>query len=155
MSEADDWLDTYEQNLAGLRLRPLYWLGVPLLVVGFVGLLWSLPVPRELTEISPLLNWGSVFLMAAMVYYFIISLPLAIGMLPVVAAVILAEVWLALVADWLEPAAALLTVAGVAGIVAGHAGRGGFRAACRDIQLLMIAPLWALSRLYRKLGIPR
>ena len=53
---------------------------MPLVVIGTVGLLWSLPVPDRFYAISPLVNWGSLFLMAATVYYFIISVPLAIGM---------------------------------------------------------------------------
>ena len=53
-----------------------------MVVLGTVGLLWTLPIPDEFFEISPLLNWGTAFLMAAAVYYFIISVSLAIGMLP-------------------------------------------------------------------------
>jgi hypothetical protein len=70
---------------------------VPILVLGTVGILWSLPVPEEFARISPVLNWGSVFLMAAVVYYFIISIPLAIGMLPFVAgitAMMIGPAWL-------------------------------------------------------------
>ncbi len=155
MSDTDHWLETCARNHRELRFKTAYWLGAPLLVVGFVGLLWSLPVPQELTAISPLLNWGSMFLMAAMVYYFIISVPLAIGMLPIVAAVMAAEIWLDMRGNWLKPAAALLTLAGFGGLALGHSGGGGARAVLRDVQLLMIAPLWALSLLYGKLGIPR
>ena len=55
---------------------------VPMVVLGTVGLLWTLPIPDQFFEISPLLNWGTAFLMATAVYYFIISVSLAIGMLP-------------------------------------------------------------------------
>ena len=55
---------------------------VPMVVLGTVGLLWLLPTPDEFFNISPLLNWGSAFLMVTAVYYFIISVSLAIGMLP-------------------------------------------------------------------------
>lgn len=154
MYDTDQWLQHFARTQPGLRFRPLYWLSVAALLPGFIGLLWALPVPRELTEISPVLNWGSVFLMAALVYYFIISLPLAIGMLPAVAAIAAFEIWLSLLDGPLRYLAVGLTLAGLAGIFACHAGRGGYRAARRDIQLLMIAPLWPLSRLYVRLGIP-
>ena len=155
MTDGDHWLETYERHQRDLRFPFAFWLGVPLLVTGFTGLLWSLPVPDKLAEISPLMNWGSLFLLAALVYYFIISLPLAIGMLPVIGAVIAFEFWLQLSGDWLKPVAAALTLAGIAGLALGHAGRGGPLAVFRDVQLMMIAPLWALSRLYGRLGIPR
>ena len=82
MSEIDNWLDRYEQSHEELRNPVVYWAAVPMIVLGTVGLLWSLPVPVQFVEISPLLNWGSAFLMATAIYYFIISLSLAIGMLP-------------------------------------------------------------------------
>ncbi|MGB5246938.1 MAG: hypothetical protein WBM54_06655 [Woeseia sp.] len=154
MSDTDFWLRRYEQNQQGLTLRPLYWLATELLVLGLIGLLWALPVPETLTSISPLLNWGSLFLMAALIYYFIISVPLAIGMLPVIVAIFAIELWLASSERWARPGAAALTIVGVAGLIFAHREHGGLRAVFRDIQLLMIAPLWLLSRLYRKLGIP-
>jgi hypothetical protein len=87
VSETDRWLSDYGASHSDIRNPGIYWLSVPILVLGTVGILWSLPVPEEFARISPVLNWGSVFLMAAVVYYFIISIPLAIGMLPFVAGI--------------------------------------------------------------------
>lgn len=154
MPDTDQWLTRYERNNRDIRLPLVYWLAAPLLVLGFVGLLWALPIPAEFRRISPLLNWGSAFLMATLIYYFIISVPLALGMLPFIVGVMALEMWLAASDNWLRPVAAGLTLAGLAGLVAGHASRGGLRAVFRDVQLLMIAPLWLLSVVYRRLGIP-
>ena len=154
MTDADQWLARYEREHRDIRYRPLYWLAAPTLVVGAVGLLWSLPVPADLTDISPLLNWGSVFLMAATVYYFIISIPLAIGMLPVVFGIIAFETWLATSGDLLPPVASILTAASIGGLYAGHFAGAGVHGVGRDIQLMMIAPVWMLSLVYRRLGIP-
>ena len=132
----------------------VYWLAVPGIVVGTVGMLWSLPVPVEFVDISPVLNWGSAFLMAAVVYYFIISIPLAIGMLPFVAGLSALEFWLAespFALGWL---AGVLIVASIVGLYLGHYRNGGVRAVYVDVQLMMIAPVWLLSNLYRRLGIP-
>ena len=82
MTDSDGWLERYGETHGNLTYPVLYWAAVPMVVTGTVGLLWSLPVPAQFFEISPLLNWGSAFLMAAAIYYFIISLSLAIGMLP-------------------------------------------------------------------------
>ena len=94
MSEISDWLTHFEETQRSLHNRVVYWLAVPMVVIGTVGLLWSLPVPAEFYEISPLLNWGSAFLMATAVYYFIISLSLAIGLLPFLLGVAAAQLWL-------------------------------------------------------------
>ena len=95
MTDIDNWLERYEANHQALRNPVVYWAAVPMVVIGTVGLLWTLPTPAEFFEISPLLNWGSAFLMATAIYYFIISLSLAIGMLPFLLGLAALQLWLA------------------------------------------------------------
>ena len=154
MSDTDRWLSDYGDSHSDIRNPGIYWLSVPLLVLGTVGILWSLPIPGEFARISPVLNWGSVFLMAAVVYYFIISIPLAIGMLPFVVGITGVQLWLE-ESSWslLGISSGVLAIS-VAGLYLGHYKKGGFRAVLRDIQLMMIGPAWLLANLYRRLGIP-
>ncbi len=154
VSETDRWLSDYGDSHTDIRYPGIYWLSVPILVLGTVGMLWSLPIPQEFVKISPVLNWGSAFLMAAVVYYFIISIPLAIGMLPFVAGVAALELWLIDSSFSLVRIASGMFVASIVGLYLGHYQRGGIKAVFHDIQLMMIAPAWLLSVLYRKLGIP-
>lgn len=154
MSETHKWLERYEQTHSDLAYPLVYWAAVPLVVLGTVGLLWLLPVPAEFIDISPLMNWGSAFLMAATVYYFIISIPLAIGMLPFVIGVASFQLWLGHSGYSPMRVVTSLLVAGVIGLFLGHLNRGGLRAVIRDLQLMMIGPAWLLSVLYRRAGIP-
>lgn len=154
MPDTDNWLTHYGQSHADISFAGIYWLAVLILVPGVAGLLWSLPVPAEFERISPLLNWGSCFLMAAMVYYFIISMPLAIGMLLPVFAVALLQVWLSESGYSLRSVASVLVALALAGLWLGRRESGGIRAVMGDIQLMMIAPAWLLSVLYKRLGIP-
>ena len=101
-----------------------------------------------------LLNWGSAFLMAAVVYYFIISLSLAIGMLPFVFGISGLQVWLTNSEYGATPVSSVLFIVSVAGLFLGQYANGGARAVFQDIQMMMIAPVWLLSNLYRRLGIP-
>src|SRR4030095_17102873 len=75
-----------------IKLR--HWIGVPVIVVSLVGLLWYLPVPQQWRAASPLLNWGTVLLVAAVVYYVAISWSLALGMVLFVVAVLASITWL-------------------------------------------------------------
>lgn len=154
MSETDNWLLRYEQNRSDLKNPWVYWAAVPMVVTGTVGLLWALPVPAEFYEISPLLNWGSAYLMAAAIYYFIISLSIAIGMLPFLLGLAALQIWLT---ASIYPALAVstgLAVAGTVGLAMGRRGAGGVRAVLEDLQLMMIGPAWLLSVIYRRFGIP-
>lgn len=154
MSVNDGWLERYEQNHSDLTNPVVYWAAVPMVVVGTVGLLWYLPVPEEFYEISPLLNWGSAFLMAATIYYFIISLPLAIGMLPFILGLASLQLWLTASEFSALGVSAGLLVSGTVGLWLGRRGAGGVPAVLQDLQLMMIGPAWLLSVIYRRFGIP-
>lgn len=151
MPESSDWLEKYERSHTNLSYPGIYWASVPAVVLGTVGLLWVAPVPDEFVEISPLLNWGSAFLMVSAVYYFIISLSLAIGMLPFVLGVATFHTWIA--QSEFSPLRVSIGLL-AAGIVGLWLGQRRIVGVIRDLQMMMIGPLWLLSELYRRFGIP-
>ena len=125
-----------------------------MVVLGTVGIFWNLPIPDQFFEISPLLNWGTAFLMATAVYYFIISVSLAIGMLPFLLGIACVQNWLTS-SDYSALRVSIgLLVAGIIGLWMGHRNQGSLRPVLRDLQLMMIGPAWLLSVLYRRIGIP-
>lgn len=154
MTDSDGWLQRYGASHSNLTYPVLYWISVPMVVVGTVGLLWSLPVPVQFYEISPLLNWGSAFLMATAVYYFIISLPIAIGMLPFILGVAAIQVWLQQSLYSHPHVSAGFFIGGTIGLWLGHRDQPGLRPVIADLQLMMIGPAWLLSVIYKRLGIP-
>jgi hypothetical protein len=154
MSDTEHWLERYELNHQDLTWPWIYWTAVPMVVIGAVGGLWNLPVPGEFYEISPLLNWGSAFLMVTTVYYFIISLSLAMGLLPFVMGVAFIHMWLPQ-SDYSPLRVSLgLLLAGCIGLWLGHRNKRGFGPFVEDLQTIMIGPAWLLSNLYRRFRIP-
>lgn len=154
MAETDRWLIEYGDSHRDINYPGIYWLSVLLLVPATVGMLWLLPIPEEFVRISPVLNWATAFLMASAVYYFIISISLAIGMLPFVFGLTALQIWLSNLSFSLNGIVIGLFLASIAGLFVGRYSRGGFRSVFADIQLMMIAPVWILSRLYHRIGIP-
>jgi len=154
MTEIDSWLERYEATHHSLQNPVVYWAAIPMLVLGTVGLLWASSVPQQFFEISPLLNWGSAFLMATAIYYFIISLSLAIGMLPFLLGLAAFQLWLTQ-SQYPPLGVSLgLLVAGTVGLWLGRGGPGRFRAILQDYQLMMIGPVWLLSVIYKRFGVP-
>ena len=154
MPANDNWLERYEASHEDLANPLVYWAAVPMIVVGTVGLLWYLPVPAEFGEISPLLNWGSAFLMATAIYYFVISVPLAIGMLPFLLGLAAIQLWLT-ESTWPQLGVSIgLLAAGAVGLWLGRRGPGRLRSVLEDVQLMMIGPVWLLSAIYRRFRIP-
>ncbi len=154
LHDLESWLDEYGESHQHPANKLIHWICVPAIVFSVIGLLWSLPVPGAFADISPALNWALLFSMASVVYYFILSLPLGFGATLVLAVLL----WLAAV---LESAAAPLWAVSLAVFVAawvgqfiGHRIEGRKPSFFKDLQFLMIGPLWLLAAAYRRAGIP-
>lgn len=154
ITTAAHWLAEYARDHQHPLNQAIHKVCVPLIVLSLVGLLWSIPVPAEFPAISPALNWGTTFLLVAMVYYLILSVPLALGMAPCVLLVVLGVSWLETLPWPLWLSSAVIFVLAWLGQFYGHLVEGRRPAFFRDLQFLMIGPLWVLAALYRRLGIP-
>ena len=150
----DKWLSDFDANHRNIINASIYWPSTLLLLIGIVCLFACLPIPHEFIEISPILNWGSLLLLVAIVYYCIISIPLAIGMLPFISIIFVLQVYLQNMTEYALIISILLTVASVVGICTGYNKEERLKLVLKDIQLVIIAPLWLLSLTYRRLGIP-
>ncbi len=152
-TSADVWLDAYAESHQNPTNKKLHWICVPAIVVSLIGMLWAIPVPSAFADISPALNWGTAFLLASMVYYCIMSLPLALGMVPVVLAITATVAWM----DSLSISLVILSIAifviAWIGQFIGHKIEGKKPSFFEDIQFLMIGPLWILAAIYRKFGV--
>jgi len=154
MKTVDQWLDEYGASHQNPANKLLHWICVPVIVVSLVGLLWYLPVPQQLRAASPLLNWGTVLLVAAVVYYVAISWSLALGMVLFVVAVLASITWLQTLPWPLWTLCLALFVVAWIGQFIGHHYEGKRPSFLKDVQFLLIGPLWLLSFVYRKLRIP-
>lgn len=153
LKSVDVWLDEYGESHQDPVNKAVHWVCVPLIALSLVGVLWDLPVPQAFVQISPVMNWGMLFLMAAVVYYFILSPRLAVGMVAVIAGFVLVLLWLDGFAVPLWQICTLIFVLAWIGQFIGHAVEGQRPSFFKDLQFLMIGPLWLLSFVYRRLGI--
>ena len=154
MRPVQAWLDEYGESHLNPVNKTLHWICVPLIVLSLIGMLWSLPVPQALTDISPLLNWGVLFVMASIVYYFIMSVPLALGMLLIMVPGLLALHWADGLAMPLWVLSLIVFAVAWVGQFIGHIYEGQRPSFFKDVQFLMIGPIWLLGFVYRRLGIP-
>lgn len=154
MRTVDQWLQEYGESHQNATNKVLHWICVPAIVVSLIGLLWSLPVPRQLQSMSPLLNWGSLFLLAGVLYYLAMSWSLALGMACFVGLVVLLVLGLQTLPWPLWIVCVALFVVAWIGQFIGHHYEGRRPSFFKDVQFLMIGPLWLLSFVYRKLRIP-
>jgi uncharacterized membrane protein YGL010W len=153
MRTVEQWLSEYGESHQNPINKRLHWICVPIIVLSLVGLLWSLPVPNAFGEISPLLNWGTLLLLVGVLYYFSMSRSLAIGMAIFVAVLISLVAALDRLPWSLWMICLSLFVVAWIGQFIGHHYEGKRPSFFKDVQFLMIGPLWLLSFIYRRLGI--
>jgi uncharacterized membrane protein YGL010W len=154
MRTAAQWLDDYGDSHRHPTNKALHWICVPVIAWCVLGLLWSLPFPHDIRAAYPAANWASVAVLGALLYYAVISPRLALGAVPL----LLAFLWSISVVDRWRPAplwiiCGLLFLAAWIGQFVGHAIEGKRPSFFKDIQFLMIGPLWLLADVYRRLGI--
>ena len=154
MRTAAQWLEDYGDSHRNRTNKGLHWICVPVIVWCVLGLLWSLPFPGGIRAMYPAANWGSLAVLAALLYYSVLSIPLAFGALPL----LLAMLWSI---DLVERSSSVplwsiciaLFVAAWIGQFIGHAIEGKRPSFFKDVQFLMIGPLWLLADVYGRLGI--
>jgi uncharacterized membrane protein YGL010W len=153
MRPVQAWLDEYGESHINPTNKIIHWICVPLIVLSLVGALWSLPVPQAFADISPLLNWGALFVLASIAYYFIMSIPLALGMLLVMLPALALLTWASGLSTPLWMLSLGVFIVAWIGQFIGHMIEGKRPSFFKDVQFLMIGPIWLLGFIYRRLGI--
>ncbi|MGD9387960.1 MAG: DUF962 domain-containing protein [Gammaproteobacteria bacterium] len=153
MRSIHQWLDEYGESHQNPVNKRIHWICVPAIVLSVIGLLWSIPVPSAFNEISPALNWAVLLAMAAVVYYFMLSVPLALGAAAVLFLLLLAAAGLDRLATPLWVTSVLIFVVAWVGQFIGHHIEGRKPSFFKDLQFLMIGPLWLLAAAYRGAGL--
>jgi len=150
---AEHWLALYDRDHVHAANRCIHWFCAPAFLAGLLGVLWVLPMPAAPATSLAVINWATLFAMASIVYYFIMSIALAVGALLYLTAVLSAIVWLEHIgAPLLLISSMILLVAALGQFVGHRLETGG--SLSKDILYCVIAPVWVLAAVYRKLGIP-
>ncbi|WP_210464696.1 MULTISPECIES: DUF962 domain-containing protein [Rufibacter] len=154
MAAIHQLLDEYAESHRNGTNKLIHWICVPAIMISLLGLIWAIPVPGFLENLPFLFNWGILFVLLCMVYYFMLSPSLALGMVLVTSFFL----WIVYQLDQVQrlPLWALcLIIFAVAwvGQFIGHKIEGKKPSFLKDVQFLLIGPVWLLSFIYQKLGL--
>jgi uncharacterized membrane protein YGL010W len=154
MRSVTDWLSEYGASHQNPTNKLLHWICVPPIVLAVMGFLWAAPVPGAFSALSPWVNWATLAAAAAVVYYLLLSPSLAIGIALAFGVLLVIVQWLASLAWplWLSSLAIFVTA--WIGQFIGHAVEGKRPSFFKDLQFLLIGPLWLLAAAYRRLSVP-
>lgn len=155
MKTANQWLSEYGESHQNETNEVIHWICVPAIFFSVLGLLWNIPLfgNRVAGTFSDWINIASLFVLLAFVYYASLSRTLAAGML-VIAFVFLFLNFLiekSLGETWMV-ALTIFVIAWIGQFI-GHKIEGKKPSFFKDMQFLLIGPMWLLSFIYKKLRI--
>ncbi len=147
MRNVNALLNEYGESHQNWINKKIHWVCVPAIMFSLLGILWSLPFP---VIISPFINWATVLIILSLIYYFFLSWKLAIG-------VLFSSLFMILILQWMDGftvplwqfAVAIFIMAWIGQFV-GHHIEGKRPSFFKDIQFLLIGPVWLLVDIYRK-----
>lgn len=150
---ADQWFDEYGESHQNKVNKAIHWVAVPTIFLTVVGLLWSIPVPDLFSSI-PFMNWASISMVVAVVFYLRLSISIAIGMLVIAVGCLAITSWYEGLGHWAvwQMSLVVFVVMWVFQFI-GHKIEGKKPSFFKDIQFLLIGPAWLLHFLYKKAGI--
>ena len=150
MKNVNALLNEYGESHQNKTNKKIHWFCVPAIMFSLLGILWSLPFP---VKFSPFINWATVLIVLSLIYYLFLSWKLACGML-------FSSLFMILILQWMDSfSVPLWQIAIVIFIVAwigqfiGHNIEGKRPSFIRDIQFLLIGPVWLLADVYRKFDL--
>ena len=153
MRSLGDWLTEYGDSHRHPTNKLLHWICVPPIVLAVLGFLWSVPVPAALAAISPWLNWATLAAAAAVIYYLLLSRSLGAGVLVAFVVLLAIVEWLGHLPWPLWVTSLAIFVLAWTGQFIGHALEGKRPSFFKDLQFLLIGPLWLLAAAYRRLRL--
>ena len=153
MRTVADWLLEYGRSHTDRTNKLLHWICVPLIVLSVMGFIWSLPVPAAFAQVSPWLNWATLAAVLPIIYYALLSPRLAAGI--AIAFVVMFGIVHGLSQlPWpLWLTSLTIFVGAWIGQFVGHAIEGTRPSFFKDLQFLLIGPLWLVASLYRTLRL--
>ena len=152
MRTIQSWLDEYSVSHRNPTNKAIHWVCVPLIMLSALGMLWAIPRPGFFYSISLYLNWATLLILASLIYYLLLSVRLAAGMLLVSVLMCLVLQWLGQLPWPLLWTSVAIFAAAWIGQFIGHKIEGRKPSFFKDLQFLLIGPIWLLADAYKRLG---
>lgn len=158
MRKIDQLLNEYGESHQNQTNKMVHWICVPAIMFSLIGLIWNIPseLLQEALQLkgNAWVNFGSLILALASLYYLKLSVPLFLGMLLISGAFAWGNVQL----HSLGSSAHLMLSLGIfavawVGQFIGHKIEGKKPSFLKDLQFLLIGPAWLLHFVYQKVGI--
>jgi len=151
MKNLNNWLRDYSVSHKNPTNKKIHNVCVPLIMYSILGMMWAIPVP-SIFQVTPFLNWASLFIASCMIFYFMLGMVTGVFML-IVGAIMLYACYLV---DGIESVSILYSsliifILAWIGQFIGHKIEGKKPSFFEDLQFLLVGPLWVFYPMYKNL----
>ncbi|SDU13892.1 Uncharacterized membrane protein YGL010W [Polaribacter sp. Hel1_33_78] len=153
MRTAKEYFDEYALSHQNKTNQTIHYICVPLIFFSIIGLLMSIPnviLENILNLSNPLLeNWAVVIGLIISIFYIRLEFWYAMEMLFVILVCIVGNFWLSNQVNLLYTSIIIFVVAWI-GQFYGHKIEGAKPSFLKDLEFLLIGPLWVIQKLGKK-----
>lgn len=153
MKTAQQYFDEYAVSHQNETNQSIHYICVPLIFFSVIGLLMSIPtsfLENNLKLYNPLLeNWAAVVAILISVFYLRLGFWYFMEMLFVILLCIIGNFWLSSHVNLLFASLIIFVLAWI-GQFYGHKIEGAKPSFLKDLQFLLIGPLWVIQKLSKK-----
>jgi uncharacterized membrane protein YGL010W len=152
MRTVNQWLEEYGESHKNETNKSIHWICVPAIFFSIVGLLYSVKLPWIIATHT--VNVAMIAILLITLYYLRLSIMLGIGMFIFgVICLFIAHLIEKYVPAPLWIVCVIIFVLAWIGQFYGHHVEGKKPSFLKDIQFLLIGPMWLLSFIYRAIGM--
>ncbi len=155
MKKVDIIFAEYGESHQNKTNELIHWIFVPIIFFVVIGLLWSIPTPESFKQFNFPVNFGTIGLLLAMIFYLRLSPSLTLGMLLLGAGIVAGNYYLDKLGTpplWLI-STVVFVIAWIFQFI-GHHIEGKKPSFLKDIKSFLVGPFWLMHFIYKKLDIP-
>jgi uncharacterized membrane protein YGL010W len=151
MKSVNQWFDEYAESHKNPINKTIHWICVPVIMFSLLGMLWNVRVSSLFQH--PLANLSVLIMVLASLFYLRLSSNLALGMYFISLFMGLTLVYMETLNLPILPISIVLFVVAWIGQFIGHKIEGKKPSFFKDLQFLLIGPIWLMGFVYKKLEI--
>lgn len=147
MKNLQQWLSEYGESHQNRTNKIIHYICVPAIFMTVIGLLWSVPFPA--VNLPNYVNWATLLLVPALIFYFRLSLIVGFGMTATSIVMVLFVAWWEsnITMSVLVMSVTVFVIAWVLQFI-GHKIEGKKPSFFKDVQFLLIGPAWIFCHLF-------
>ncbi|MEE2858834.1 MAG: Mpo1-like protein [Candidatus Neomarinimicrobiota bacterium] len=154
MKPVQQWINEYAESHQNPINVKIHWICVPLIMLSIIGLLANIKFESYLfLNIIEINHAGTLLIILGCVYYFFLSKKILLGMIPTSLIMLAVIDWLSTLNYPLWKISLVIFILSWVAQFYGHKIEGKKPSFFKDIQFLLIGPIWLLSKVYKKFGI--